>query len=34
MFSILKNKVTSESIKEQIKKIQSFLDSKEIEKEF
>lgn len=33
MFSILKNKVTSESIKEQIKKIQSFLDSKEIDLE-
>ena len=33
MFSILKNKVTSESIKKQIKKIQSFLDSKEIDLE-
>ena len=33
MVSILKNKVTSESIKEQIKKIQSFLDSKEIDLE-
>lgn len=33
MVSILKNKVTTESIKEQIKKLQSFLDNKEIDLE-
>ena len=33
MASILKNKVTTESIKEQIKKLQSFLDNKEIDLE-